>query len=731
MASGSIFGTTNNQYITCRLDWASTPDAANNRSSVSVGLYLKKSSQSTSHTTGTGYFRLSADGATQDWSGAVDIPNDNVWRLVHTYSLGYIAHGADGSKSLGLALVDTGNYSGLPGTTYTDSYLSGTAALDTLLLAPTAPTIGTAARVTDVSATIGWTNNPGARSPYSSLTVERQTDGGAWVQVSTTLAGTTTSYTDDTVTANHGYAYRVMATNSAGTATSAASAAIYNTPAAPSSCAATKTGATQVTVTCVDNSNTETAFEWERTADAGASWTAVGSTGAGVTTYVDNAAPGGTIAYRVRATRSTLVSAYSATSNSVTTTTPPAAPTLTAWPAYSATGSVIRVGWTHNTLDGSAQSKADIVYTKDGVETTYALTGATAYYDIPITGLAAAKVVTVKVRTYGLHATAGAYSGIQSTTLANQPQAAITTPGSDSTVVADVPLTVAWNYTDAFAQAGYELRLSRAGVLVGTWTGTTATSQAIGAAYLLDDSAFSLELTVRSASGFSVTTTRTFTTNYVAPTPPTVYAEFDPATLAVMVTASAGTVGALPATDHLVLHRLDTFDGTTTTAVIADPLAPGSVVTDRTPRLGQDVTYRVLALAANGAYSTTDVTVRTTASGYYALNFGDGAASLLKMRFNHDVAHSSTDDSEVLTFADRALPVVYAGEHVSETISLSAVVMDDASRAAMRALRSWRRAATYRERDGYRARVKVESVSDKPGPSRGTTAISISMTVVE
>jgi len=595
---------------------------------------------------------------------------------------------------------------------------------------PTAPTIGTAARSSDTAAIPAWTNNSSVWSPYTYLCLDRQTDGGAWVQLMS-VDTATSSVWDTTTTANHAYSYRVRVGNSAGSATSGTSNVIYNTPAAPSNCVAAKTGASQVTVTCTDNSNTETAFAWERTENGGSTWTPLGTTGAGGTTYVDNSAPGATIAYRVRATRSALVSAYSTTSNSVTTTTPPAAPTLTAWPPYTATGAVIRVAWMHNTLDGSGQSKADIVYTKDGAETTHALTGATAYYDIPISDLAATKIVTVKVRTYGLHATAGAYSGIASTTLADEPQATITTPATDETVIADMPLTVAWDYTDEFAQAGWELRLFRAGALVATWTGTTATSQEIGVAYLVDDTLFSLGLTIHSGSGFSVTATRTFTTDYVAPTVPSASATWDPLTLAASVVGYAGATGALPATDHLALQRLDIFDGVTSTTMLADPLTEGSAITDYTPRLGQDVVYRVLAVAANGVFSITDVTLHTKASGFYALNFGDGDATCLNMRFNHDVGHDTKDDSEVLTFADRELPVVYAGEHVSESISLSAIVTDDVSRTAMRALRVWKRAATYRERDGFRAHVKVGSVSDKPGPTRGTTVISLDMTVVE
>jgi hypothetical protein len=598
---------------------------------------------------------------------------------------------------------------------------------------PVAPTIGMAARVSDTQATAAWTN-AGSGGTYASLSILRSTDGESYVQIASGLAASATGYTDTTVVANHSYSYKAVATNSAGTATSGASNTIYTTPATPTIGTATKTGATAATVTWEDNANSEEYFEVSRTNDGGENWTVLSATiAAGVESYDDASAPEGTVAYRVRALRGALASSYSATSNNIIGTTAPAAPTISAWGAYEHTGTVLRVSWQHNTIDGSAQSKAYITYTKDGAETSYEYTGALGYYDIPITGLAATKVVTAKVKTKGTHADYGAFSGVVSTIVADLPECAITAPAVDEEVEADLPVVVEWSYSDDYMQAYWLLHLYDADDnLLGTWTGTTELEQSISADYLEDDAEFTLDLMVRSGTGFESTLVeRTFATDYEAPTVPTVQATFNPDTLLTMILVQNGATGALPATDHLELVRLETFDDVTETTVLANLFTSGSTMVDYLPRLDQNVIYRARAVAANGAYSYADAVVATKSGGGAAVNFGDGDAQLLRLRWSGQRGQDSTDDSEAFVFAGRELPVLYSGEHTTESVRASATVFDDASRTTMRALRVWRRACVYREPDGYRARVKVSRLGNTRGSVPGATDITVDLLVVE
>lgn len=623
--------------------------------------------------------------------------------------------------------------------------------------APTGPTIGTATRVSDAQATIGWTNNATAGAPYTSLVVWRSTDAGTHVQIAT-IGPTATSYTDTTTAANHRYDYIVVAYNSAGSAQSDVSNVIYMTPSAPTIGAAVKTGETTVTVNWTDNSGSEQYFEIERRVDGGA-WSSLSATIAEDSeSYEDSALPAGSVEYRVRALRGALVSDWSAVSNSVEASTPPAAPTITSsWGTYEERGDTLRLAWSHNSLDGSLQSAADVYWEFDDDDDSDVVADATAHYDIDISGEDAGAVVEGKVRTYGLDVDPGEYSELVSTILTDAPNVAITTPATDETVVADLPLVAAWDYSDALslAQAYWRLQLYRGTTLVHTWEGTTEQEQSISSAYLLNGESYTLVLLSRSGSGLETTVERDFTTEFLAPEPPTVQAIFDRDELSTAVIAEVGVVevealndpetdaGGLvwfwltwqyryqPATDHLELQRLDSFDGETDTEVLSEALTAGSVLTDYLPRLGQTVTYRVLAVAANGAYSYADVEVETKSRGAAAFNSGDGYADLFKLRWNRTDGHQSSDDSEKYQFEGRDLPVVYEGEHVLEPISCSGVIFTDADKTALRTLRRWMAALYYREPDGYRARVKVDSLSDARGEVVGSREVNVDMTVVE
>jgi uncharacterized BrkB/YihY/UPF0761 family membrane protein len=143
------------------------------------------------------------------------------------------------------------------------------------------------------------------------------------------------------------------------------------------------------------------------------------------------------------------------------------------------------------------------------------------------------------------------------------------------------------------------------------------------------------------------------------------------------------------------------------------------------------VTYRVLAVAASGAYSYVDIDLATKSRGAAVVNFGDGFGEMLLLRWSGERGHDAEDDSEVYVFAGREKPVTYAGEHTTETGSVAATVFDDDSRTAMRALKQWHGACYYREPYGYRERVKVTKVSDSLGSMPRSTEITLDLLVVE
>jgi hypothetical protein len=154
-------------------------------------------------------------------------------------------------------------------------------------------------------------------------------------------------------------------------------------------------------------------------------------------------------------------------------------------------------------------------------------------------------------------------------------------------------------------------------------------------------------------------------------------------------------------------------------------------MTDYVPRLDQDVAYRAVASAANGAYSVTDAPVATPSTGACALNFGDGEAQILILQWDAAVGRDREDDSETFTFAGRKDPVTYAGEHTKETIGLSATLADAANQAALEALGEWHQACTYRQPGGKRKHVKVTKLSDNLTGSLAGNPTAIELLVVE
>lgn len=307
-SSGVINGSTNNQYIDCEAQWSSVDNVGGNYSTVTVKFYGWRTN--TGYTsTGTTKFVFKINGTSYS-SAQVTKSITNTTKVLMWEKSVTVNHLADGTKSCAISI--TGE---LAGSSWDSTTCSGTAVLSVLMSTPAAPTIGTNTRNSDTSNTIGWTNHATTSAPYSQVMVERSVDGGAFAQLGA-LAGTATSWTDTTTSANHSYQYRVRAYNTVGYSSySASSAATYNTPAAPSGCAVTQTGPTSTSVSWIDGSRTETAFEISRSTDNGSTWSVLGSVGAGVVTYADSVTAGTTVLYRVQATRNTLVSAYSTSSS--------------------------------------------------------------------------------------------------------------------------------------------------------------------------------------------------------------------------------------------------------------------------------------------------------------------------------------------------------------------------------------------------------------------------------
>lgn len=595
--------------------------------------------------------------------------------------------------------------------------------------APRAPSGCAASRVSDAQAKVTWANgSTSTTTPRAATLVERQTDGGSWVQVAS-VGASVTSYTDNSVSANHRYAYRVRASGAGGTSGYSTSGYVYTTPAAPASVSVAVVTGTTCSVD-VDGSNAPWATSWEVQSQLnGGDWVAVG-TYATFPQTVDLG--GGTVRVRARAVRGDLASDY-VESAAVTTITPPLAPTVSLSPlGVAPTGSVVTVAWVPNHPDGSAQTQAQVEYAVgDGDPVTADVTGTATTYQLPADATTSATTVSVRVRTHGADEEWGAWSQPVALAVAVPPSAHFTSPASDGATVDALPLVVEWEATDAtgvasqtltlYGEDGRALHTAQLGGEVRSYSLSAATCR------LDNQTPYSLSLLVRGGSTLTVTATRDFATDFTPPADPVVTVELDPDTLAQSVTVEYGEEeGAPPTVDVDVVRRTD--DGSTW--LVQGDVGDGETVVDPLPPLVVVYWYDVTATAESGAQATVTVEAQVVAE-VGAFNFGQAAGECVLARLDPDWSHDVARSGTLYHFADGGegggLPVAYGGQDVDATRSMGFTLLDTEQLRRLQALARDHFVCWYRDPYGGRALCSV-SWSFSSGIPYDRLKVSASMT---
>ena len=297
------------------------------------------------------------------------------------------------------------------------------------VLAPNAPTGCTATYVSDSQASVSWTNGTtDSDHPRDATLVERKDGSNDWAQVAS-ASGTASSFTDNGISANTQYQYRVRAKNVAGYSAYSTSGSVYTTPAAPASVTLDKTAATTVQVDVTGTWGYAVTYDVESTYDGGSTWASVATS---TSLPYSATVSAGTVQFRVRAVSGALSSAWTL-SASLVTICPPLAPTIVQAPANpTAYGDGSTIAWTPNHPDGSAQASAEVKVTNPGgTSTTYTVSTATSYSFTPN----ATGTWTAQVRTKGLDPSYGEWSQTVSWGVANPPAVVITSPATDGTDV--------------------------------------------------------------------------------------------------------------------------------------------------------------------------------------------------------------------------------------------------------------------------------------------------------
>lgn len=485
----------------------------------------------------TMYADISCDGQSRQLSRS----GFSAWTLTNMGTVSFTVNRGSSARNVG---VSCRIYCPSAGGSYASgATASGTASISGISYsAPAAPSGCAASRASDSQAKVTWSNGAtGTTTPRSAVLVERQTDSGGWSQVAS-LGASATNWTDNSISADHRYAYRVRSQGAGGYSGYSTSGYIYTTPASPSSVTATKTGAQSVQLEIAGAAAWAESYGLERTADGGSTWQACGT--ATSFPWVDPSAPAGAVRYRVRAVRGDLASAW-AESNSVTTITTPLAPSLSGLPAVAATGAALTVSWVPNHPDGSEQTAAQVEYqVGSAASVTADVAGSTTTYALPSTATASAGTVKVRVRTHGLDEDWGAWSAWVSVRVEVAPQAHFTSPAVDGATVAALPLAVAWEAVDATGISSQTLQLLGADgsvLLTRQLAGDARSLRIDDSVYALSNlTGYTLRLTVLGGSSLSATTQRSFSTDWAQPSDPGADVRVDPSDLSCAVTVRAG-----------------------------------------------------------------------------------------------------------------------------------------------------------------------------------------------
>lgn len=588
-------------------------------------------------------------------------------------------------------------------------------------------------RVDDSKVNCTWQANydNGALKPWKQIITDwRSSTGGAnWGAWSNkaTLNWDATNYSYTGLKANSRYQFSLYARNQAGDSSHVDSQVIYTTPAAPKSVTAVKTGDRTVQVTA-DVSNTYASWVtlWRRV--NGGDWEAVQKDGAhyrlapsnGKCVFTDSDAPGGTLEYECLVRRviygdgsgmstpldDTLCSTAKV-SNSVTTITPPLAPTVSCEQgAVAPTNTALVLRWTPNHPDGTAQTSAEVEVTaQSGDTTTTTITGDSTQWT-RTASLQTVGTVKFRVRTKGLDPDWGAWSAYVEVRIANPPSVVINGPASPVTAM---PFTIAWSVADVTGVSMQTVEILRDSNIVYSVSPVTDVRELqITSTDFLPSNGDQLQIRVSVRGGSTLTATASILVDveYTPPDYPQVNIQFNDDCAAV-VNVVFGTGDGVPETKYATVYRVNP-DGSE--KLIVDNLMDGQQCIDVLPPLNTEFAYRVTSHAESG--STQDKIVSTVCeSGFAVLNYGADAGSSLLLGYDLSVDHRVSHSTTEFWFAsgDSSLPVSYSTSQLNREINADSVFEWDGD-LYLRLLNfadEWSY-AWYREPSGRTCRVKLD-----------------------
>ncbi|OJU39678.1 MAG: hypothetical protein BGN97_00210 [Microbacterium sp. 69-10] len=555
----------------------------------------------------------------------------------------------------------------------------------TLPTIPQTPSGLTLNRVSDTRIDLSWSK----AGTTTSAVVHRQTDDGAWQQVGAP-SGNVTSFSDTTASEGHKYRYRVAGVAAAGTSAWSATATVYTSPVAPTGVSATRSGMDIVVkastvppfVTGFDVMDDTTVVA----TNVSLPWTHVAPDPGVPHTYkLRGVAPGG------------VQGAWSASSNTVQLIAPPAAPVnLAPNGAVRASDAAVRLSWTHNPVDSSAQSAYELQWRPVGGSWT-TLTGATAAFrdvSLPLGD------VEWQVRTKGTDPAFSPWSAVAVVTVITRPGVAITQPDTDWDA-STLTVTWSWFQPEGRPQSSWELELqTAAGTVIEARSGSGATGSFTFTSRLAQGD---FKVRARAATGdvMSLWAEQAFTVVFDPPAPPIFLGEWSEENGVVTLTVAPGGIeGPIEVDDLTTGGRVVLWDAVpdTTDVQVVAPLPPAAVrmtverlsgtrwvplmdgpagatfIDSRSPSYA-DIVYRATGFTAEGAATVTEIIVPAR-SGALWLSGGAGFMTTCRLPFDPQYTITAGRARASKQFAGRPLPVVLTGEALERIVAVTGSTSD-------------------------------------------------------
>lgn len=560
-----------------------------------------------------------------------------------------------------------------------------------------------ARRVSDTNIELTWLN----AGTYDGVLIEWQM-GGEWVFYGD--AGSAQTFNVETEP-NGCYVFRAIAFFSGQMAEPSYSNVIYTSPAAPVSLSAIRNDDATVSIE-IDNAEQQfaEALEIERQLDGDAAWIPVASLDPETMDLNDE--PGtGAYWYRARNIIGDLVSAWTYTEQAVSDTVAPGAPSFIA-PVDGAIidyeAETVTAQWRHNSIDGSAQTAAELMYSYDGEEWETVVLTTQSRYEVPV-GEPNGDI-TMMVRTKGASDDFSAWSAARTVYVRKRPAVKVISP---TATLPSLPLTFNFNVTDESGSLAYAIIEveTRTGSVSRVVYGTLATFSATELP-LENEKEYSYTITAISTSTLSTTIRGKFKTAFSVPARPQLFVT--PGNGCVRIVARAGSDVPVP-TVRLTVTRKNP-DGTTT-----DLGGTGVSIrmTDYIPPLDVPLEYIVTAYSPTGAQSALTRRVFVDSAGRCYVNWGSGWGNYAFAWRRGEFDTGTENERQLYQVMGRRAPMVFFGEQETVEPSVSAEIpithigdIEDAHETteAWRALEKFKGVACMRlpYEDGFMAYVACD-----------------------